>query len=117
MTVSETTNEAAMLVIVAMAMGASVAVPLGVLAYRWPRGGRAILWTVSILQTIPGLAFLALMVPLVGIKSPPAIAALFCYSMLPIVRNTYAGLHEIPTGIHESAYALGLPALARLRST
>ena len=50
-----------------------------------------------------------------GIGGPPAIAALFLYSLLPIVRNTYAGLHDIPIQLRESAEALGLPSAARLR--
>ena len=55
------------------------------------------------------------MIPLLGIGSAPAISALFLYSLLPIVRNTYAGLHDIPAPIRESAAALGLPGGARLR--
>ncbi len=66
-------------------------------------------------QTIPSLALLIFMIPLFGIRERPAIAALFLYSRLPIVRNTYAGLHDIPLHIRESAVALGLPRLARLR--
>jgi osmoprotectant transport system permease protein len=50
-----------------------------------------------------------------GIGGPPAIVALFLYSLLPIVRNTYVGLHDIPSDIRESAEALGLPVRARLR--
>lgn len=109
------TREHLFLVAVAMLLGTSVALPLGVVAYQRPAAGRLILWMVSVLQTVPSLALLALMVPLLGIKSPPAIAALFCYSMLPIVRNTHAGLAGIPPSLHESARALGLPGWARLR--
>jgi osmoprotectant transport system permease protein len=54
------------------------------------------------------------MIPLLGIGGMPAVAALFLYSLLPIVRNTYAGLHEIPMDIRESAEAIGLPPGARL---
>jgi len=49
------------------------------------------------------------MIPLLGIGGPPAIMALFLYSLLPIVRNTYTGLRNIPTPLLESAQALGLP--------
>ena len=55
------------------------------------------------------------MIPLLGIGNAPAIVALFLYSLLPIVRNTYAGLHDIPLSVRESAAALGLPAGASLR--
>ncbi|MGD2113086.1 MAG: ABC transporter permease, partial [Gammaproteobacteria bacterium] len=61
------------------------------------------------------LALFVFMIPLLGIGGPPAIVALFLYSLLPIIRNTYAGLRDIPPAIIESAEALGLPARARLR--
>src|SRR5262249_51959876 len=58
---------------------------------------------------------LVFMIPLFGIGAPPAIAALFLYSLLPIVRNTCAGLTAIPPPLRESAEALGLSPGARLR--
>ncbi len=108
------TKEHLFLVSVAMGLGTLAAVPLGIMAYKLPRVGRLILWTVSILQTVPALAFLALMVPFMGIKSPPAIAALFCYSMLPIVRNTHAGIANMAPQLRESAEALGLGVWTQL---
>ena len=72
-----------------------VAVPLGILAAR-PRAAQAILGVVGVLQTIPSLALLVFMIPLLGIGAPPAMVALFLYSLLPIVRNTHAGLQGIP---------------------
>ena len=68
-----------------------------------------ILAVVHIIQTIPSMALLVFMIPLLGIGGLPAIAALFLYSLLPIVRNTHAGLHEVPMDIRESAEAIGLP--------
>jgi osmoprotectant transport system permease protein len=103
------------LVGISMAGAIALAVPLGVLAAKWPRAGQAILGVVGIFQTIPSLALLFFMVPLLGIEEKPAIAALFLYSLLPIVRNTHAGLAGIPLSIRESAQALGLPPGARLR--
>jgi len=91
------------------------AVPLGILAARQQALGQVILATTGVIQTIPSLALLVFMIPLLGIGSVPAIVALFLYSLLPIVRNTYAGLHDIPAQFRESAEALGLPAAARLR--
>lgn len=102
------TREHLLLVGIAMAMGMLVALPLGVLAYRVPAVGKSILTGVSVLQTIPSLALLALMVPLLGINSPPAIAALFLYSLLPMVRNTYAGLSGVDPALHEAAAGLGM---------
>lgn len=91
-----------------------VAVPLGILAAHQRRLGQAVLGVVGVIQTIPALALLVLMIPLLGIAAPPAIAALFLYSLLPIVRNTHAGLVGIPRELIESAEALGLPPRARL---
>jgi osmoprotectant transport system permease protein len=82
---------------------------------KLPRLGQVILAVVGIIQTVPSLALLVFMIPLLGIGGPPAIMALFLYSLLPIVRNTYTGLHDLPLSLRESAEALGLPAGARLR--
>ena len=102
------------LVVVSLAAAILVALPLGVLASRQPRLGRFVLSAAGILQTIPSLALLVFLIPLLGIGAPPAIVALFLYSLLPIVRNTAIGLASIPQGLLESAEALGLPAAARL---
>jgi osmoprotectant transport system permease protein len=91
-----------------------VAIPLGVLAASFPRMGQIVLGTVAAIYTIPSLVLLVLMIPLLGIGWAPAVAALFLYSLLPIVRNTHAGLRGIATPVKESAQALGLPAFARL---
>ncbi|MBI1397788.1 MAG: ABC transporter permease subunit [Betaproteobacteria bacterium] len=91
-------------------------VPLGVWATRNVAVGQVILSVVGIAQTIPSLALLALLIPLLGmIGTIPAIVALFLYSLLPIVRNTHAGLTGIAPNLLESARALGLPTRARLR--
>jgi osmoprotectant transport system permease protein len=68
-------------------------------------------------QTIPSIALLVLLLVALHMELGwrPAIVALFLYSLLPIVRNTYSGLHDIPVQLHESAEALGLSPLARLR--
>ncbi|MDH3201258.1 MAG: ABC transporter permease subunit [Myxococcales bacterium] len=109
------TAEHLFLVAVSLAGAILVSIPLGVIAARFSRVGQAILGTVGIIQTIPALALLVFMIPLLGIGAAPAIVALFLYSLLPIVRNTYAGLHDIPRPIVESAIALGLSPSRRLR--
>lgn len=91
-----------------------LAIPLGILCAKFSVVGQMVLTLVSIIQTIPSLALLVFMIPLVGIGSKPAIVALFLYSLLPIVRNTYQGLISIPRGLIESAVVLGLPPMARL---
>jgi osmoprotectant transport system permease protein len=92
-----------------------VAIPLGIWAARRPRIGQLLLVLTGLLQTVPSLALLAFMIPLVGIGAPPAVLALFVYSLLPIVRNTYLGLRAITPSLRESAEALGLTPAARLR--
>ena len=74
-----------------------------------------ILGTVGVIQTLPALALLVFMIPLLGIGGPPAVVALFLYSLLPIVRNTHAGLAGIDEPLRRSALALGLSPAARLR--
>ena len=91
-----------------------VAVPLGILAARRRRLGAVLLAAAGVVQTIPSLALLVLMIPLLGIGTLPAVAALFLYSVLPIVRNTVTGLQGIPVGLLESADVLGLSSWARL---
>ncbi len=103
------------LVLVSLASAILVAIPLGVAAAKFTRFGQVILSVVGIVQTIPSLALLVFMIPLLGIGGPPAIVALFLYSLLPIVRSTHSGINDISGGLQESAIALGLPATARLR--
>ncbi|QJW97722.1 glycine betaine ABC transporter substrate-binding protein [Frigoriglobus tundricola] len=118
--VLETTYEHLLLVVPSLLAAVLVAVPLGVIAARRPGLGQGVLAATGILQTIPSLAVLLFMIPVMkwlideGTGAPPAIAALFLYSLLPIVRNTYAGLTGIPASLRESAQALGLPAWAVL---
>jgi len=126
-----TTREHLRLVIISLLAAVIVAVPLGMWAALRPATGQGILAVVGIIQTIPSLALLVmLMKPLTdlravfpwlgdlgvsGIGEAPAIVALFLYSLLPIVRNTYTGLHDVPAALRESAEAMGLPLAARLR--
>ncbi len=85
------------------------------IANKRKRLGNFILGITGIIQTIPSLALLVFMIPLLGIGTWPAIVALFLYSLLPIVRNTYSGLEDIPAHIKDSAEVLGLPSFAQLR--
>jgi osmoprotectant transport system permease protein len=93
-----------------------VGIPLGIVASRGGAVGHVILGFAGVVQTIPSLALLALLVPLpfFGISVRTAIAALFLYGLLPIVRNTATGLQDIPRALRESAVALGLSPMARL---
>ena len=94
-----------------------VGVPLGIWASRGGAVGGTIMSVVGVVQTIPSLALLALLVPVpfFGISARTAIAALFLYGLLPIVRNTATGLQDIAQPIRDSAVALGLSPAAQLR--
>lgn len=105
------------LALTGISLGAAilVAVPLGIAGARRPRLGQWLLAGAGLVQTIPALALLVVLVPLVGIGGPPAILALFVYSILPVLRNTCLGLTGIAASLLDSADAMGLPRTARLR--
>jgi len=114
-TLLATTLDHLALVLPSLFAAIALAVPLGIAAARRPKLGQVVLAVTGILQTIPSLALLVMLVPLLGIGPQPAIAALFLYSLLPIVRNTQTGLAGLPRGLLESADALGLSRSQRLR--
>ncbi len=101
---------------ISLLLSVIVGIPLGIAASRGGAIGQAILAVTGAVQTIPSLALLALLVPVpfFGISPRTAIAALFLYGLLPIVRNTATGLQDIAPPIRESAIALGLEPSARL---
>jgi osmoprotectant transport system permease protein len=103
------------LVAVSLFAALIVALPLGIFAARRRRLGGLVLSATGVLQTIPSLALFVILIPLLGIGARPTIAALFLYSLLPIVRNTHAGLTGISPALIDSAEALGLSPWARLR--
>jgi osmoprotectant transport system permease protein len=105
------------LVAISLLLAIVAGVPLGIVAAKPGILSQVILSTAGAIQTIPSLALLALLVsvPFFGIGIQTAIVALFLYSLLPIIRNTAAGLQGIPPGLRESAEALGLPSSVRLR--
>jgi osmoprotectant transport system permease protein len=113
-TVGVSTVEHLILVAISLTFAVVVAVPLGVLAYKVPQLGQSILALVGVVQTIPSLALLVFMIPFLGLGATPVLVALLLYSLLPIVRNTYQGLVEIPLSLRESAEVIGLPPRARL---
>jgi osmoprotectant transport system permease protein len=93
----------------ALALAAGVCLPLGVLAARSPKVGAAVLGTASVAQTIPSLALLAIMVPLLAtIGFLPALVALTVYGALPILRNTVAGIRGVEPALLEAARGVGM---------
>lgn len=112
--IAKTTLEHMNLVAISLSAAIAVAIPLGVAGAQVPALGAAVLAVTGILQTLPSLALFVFMIPLFGIGAAPAIVALFLYSLLPVVRNTHAGLTGIDPALRDSALALGLPRRQRL---
>jgi osmoprotectant transport system permease protein len=105
----------AALVFASLAAAIVLGVPLGIAAARLRGLAQPILLAAGLVQTIPALALLAFLIPVTGtIGVRPALAALFLYALLPIVRNTHAGLNGVSTGLRDAAIALGLTPRATL---
>ena len=106
-----------MLVAVSTILAAAIGIPLGILLTRRPRLARPILGIAGVLQTIPSLALFGFLLPLPligGIGARTAIVALLVYAMLPILRNTYAGILSVDPAIAEAATGLGMTGRQRL---
>jgi osmoprotectant transport system permease protein len=87
----------------------AVGVPLGLAAAKVRGIAQPVLVGTGLVQTIPSLALLAFLIPLTGtIGVWPAMIALFLYALLPIARNTHAGLVQVPRGLRQAGIALGL---------
>ncbi|MBC7415881.1 MAG: ABC transporter permease subunit [Herminiimonas sp.] len=103
------------LVLLSVAAATLIGIPLGVLAAFVPRLEQTVMAVVGVLQTVPSLALLAMLIPLLGqIGFVPALIALFLYALLPIVRNTCTGVSQVPPGLRMAALALGLSRRDRL---
>ncbi len=110
------TGEHLLLVFVSLAASILVGVPLGVVSFKIKTMTQIILGLVGVIQTIPSLALFAFLIALLGvIGTVPALIALFLYALLPIVRNTHAGLEAVGKGMRQAALALGLSRQDRLR--
>ena len=98
------------LLLVGVSLGAAIllALPLGLALDRVPRAAEPLIRTVGAVQTIPGIALLAFMIPLLGIGVVPALVALLLYSIFPILRNTYTGIREADPNAVNAARALGM---------
>ncbi|WP_018750674.1 ABC transporter permease [Paenibacillus sanguinis] len=90
-------------------LGTIIAVPIGILLV-YNRAGwsnRIVFFIANLFQTIPSLALLAILIPLLGIGMKPAILALFLYSLMPILRNTYDGFNAVDKAVLQSARGMG----------
>lgn len=101
--------------LISLGLGVIVAVPLGILLSQVPKVANVVISIVSVLQTIPTLALLALMIPFLGVGKVPAIFALFIYSLLPILRNTYLGMSNVNPDLLDAAKGMGLKRMQIIR--
>ena len=92
-----------------------VAVPLGVWLHWRPRGSASVLYITGLLQTIPSIALLAILIPVFGIGTFPAIVALFIYALLPILRNTLTGLQSVDPLLKTVADGIGMNRFQKLK--
>ncbi len=104
------------LTVVAVAIGLVIAVPLGVIGFRWRRFRGSILSVFGILYTIPSLALFALLVPWTGLSLITSEIGLVSYTLLILTRNVIVGLDAVPSEVRESAQGMGYrPAVQLLR--
>ena len=103
------------LTLIALTLACLVGIGLAVLVYRSAHWSRIIVYVAGLFQTIPSIALLALMIPLLGVGFTPAITALFLYSLLPILRNAITALTTVDPVYRQVANAMGLTQLQQLR--
>lgn len=100
----------------ALGMGVLVAIPVGIAISNNKRLTQWVISISSILQTIPSMALLAMIVPLLGVGRLPATVALFIYSLLPILRNTVLGMHGVDENLVDAAKGMGLTRIQVIRN-
>lgn len=105
------TIEHLFLVVLGTGAAALVGVPVGILLTRRPRLSKPVLALANVLQTIPSLALFGFLIPVLGsygIGRAPAIIALFLYSLLPIIRNTFTGIQGVDPAVREAGRGMGM---------
>jgi osmoprotectant transport system permease protein len=107
-TILRLTGEHLALSLGALAVGVAVAVPLGLFLERRRRAAEAVIRVIGTSQTIPSLALLGFLIPLLGVGVLPSLAALWLYSLFPILRATFSGVRDADPGAVEAATALGM---------
>ena len=96
------------LTFISLFLAVLVGLPLGILIARKRKLSGTVLGIAGVLQTIPSIALLGFMIPLLGIGPKPAIVALLLYALLPIIRNTYTGITGVDASVKEAATAMGM---------
>jgi len=96
------------LTFISLLIAVLIGLPLGIFITRRKKFAGLVLGIAGILQTIPSIALLGFMIPLLGIGAKPAIVALFLYALLPIIRNTYTGINEVNPSVTDAATGMGM---------
>jgi osmoprotectant transport system permease protein len=96
------------LVVVSLGVAIAIALPLGLVLERFTGQAEVVIRAVGVLQTLPGIALLAFMIPLLGIGVVPALVALILYSLYPLARNTFTGVRDADPSAVAAAHALGM---------
>ena len=107
-TLAALTGRHLMLVGISLVAAILLAIPLGLGLERARRAAEPVIRAVGAVQTIPSIALLAFMIPLLGIGVVPALVALLLYSIFPILRNTYTGIRDADVNAVNAARALGM---------
>lgn len=93
---------------IAMLIAIAIAVPLGIILTRYKKIAEVVIGITAIIQTIPSLALLGFMLPIFGIGTVPAVIALTLYALLPILRNTYAGITGVSPSLVDAGKGMGM---------
>jgi osmoprotectant transport system permease protein len=112
------TGQHVVLVLVSTALAVAIGLPLGIALTRRPKLAKPVLAAASVIQTVPSLALFGFLIPLPllgGIGARTAVTALVVYALLPILRNTYAGITSVDPATVEAATGLGMTRGERLR--
>ncbi|EAZ98551.1 ABC transporter permease [Marinobacter sp. ELB17] len=117
---AQLTLEHIALVVVAVGLACLMGVPIGIAITQNERIARVVLYTASIIITIPSIALFGIMIPVLsvighGIGYVPAVIAVLLYSQLPIIRNTYTAINNVSPGLREAARGIGMTSMQRLR--
>ena len=99
------------LTFISLFLATFIALPLGILLTRYKKWSEPIIGITAIFQTVPSLALLGFMIPLLGIGTTPAIVALTIYGLLPILRNTYTGIVGVNSATVEAGTGMGMTSL------
>ena len=99
------------LTFISLFLATFIAIPLGILLTRYKKWSEPIIGITAIFQTVPSLALLGFMIPLLGIGTTPAILALTIYGLLPILRNTYTGIVGVNSATVEAGTGMGMTSL------